>query len=104
MNSLRQLYQEKIRPQLLKELGLQNLLAVPQLVKITVNTSSKDFHLDAEFLKKTTAVLVSITGQNPKVTRAKASIAGFNIREGDIVGLNVTLRGERMYDFFQKFV
>ncbi len=102
MNTLRQQYQQKIRPALQKELHLDNLLAVPRLVKITLNSSSRDFGHEAEFLKKTSDVLATITGQKPKITRARQSIAGFTLREGDIIGLSVTLRGNRMYDFFQR--
>lgn len=104
MNELKKLYQEKIKPSLQKELKLTNSLAVPQLVKITLNSSSSEFRHDAEFFKKTAEVLMSITGQKPKTTRARLSIAGFNLREGDVVGLTLTLRGDRMYDFYQKLV
>lgn len=103
MNTLRQTYQKTILPKLKEELGLKNDLAVPKLVKISINTSSSDFKNDAELVKKTQSWLSDITGQFPKVTKARTSIAAFNLREGDIVGLAVTLRGERMYDFFQKF-
>lgn len=104
MNSLRQQYQEKIRPALQKELGLTNALAVPSLTKIVVNTSSKEFGHDQALLDKTRSWLGDITGQAPKVTRAKQSIAGFNLRAGEIVGLAVTLRGTRMYDFVEKLI
>lgn len=104
MNQLKQQYQEKILPKLKQELKLTNDLAVPHLLKITINSASKDFRLDADFLKKTAEVLSSITGQKPKVTKARTSIAGFNVREGDVVGLSITLRGDRMYDFYQKLV
>jgi large subunit ribosomal protein L5 len=104
MNTLKQTFREKIRVALQKELKLKNIMAVPELKKITVNTSSSEFRHEAEFLKKTAEVLMSVTGQKPKITKARTSIAGFNLREGDIVGLTVTLRGDKMYDFYQKFV
>ncbi len=104
MNQLRQTYQKKIIPQLQKELDLDNPLAAPHLKKITINTSSPEFHSSKELLEKTSAWIGDISGQKPKIARAKLSIASFNLREGDIVGLFVTLRGERMYDFFQKLV
>lgn len=104
MNTLKQKYQEKIKASLQKELNLKNAMAVPELKKITLNTSSSEFRHDAEFLKKTAEVIMSVTGQKTKVTKARLSIAGFNLREGDIVGLTVTLRGEKMYDFYQKLV
>ncbi|OGD79127.1 50S ribosomal protein L5 [Candidatus Collierbacteria bacterium RIFOXYB1_FULL_49_13] len=104
MNTLRTHYQDTLRPALQKELGLKNLLAVPRLTKIVVNTSSKELGQDKELLAKTKAWMSEITGQAPKVTKAKKSIAGFNLREGDIIGLTITLRGVRMYDFIQKLI
>lgn len=104
MNTLQQHYQEKLVPSLQKELGLGHPLAVPKLVKITLNTSARDFAHDSEFLANTKEWMSLITGQAPRVTRARQAIAGFNIRQGDIVGVSVTLRGARMYDFFQKLV
>ena len=104
MNSLRKTYQEKIIPQLQKELDLPNAMSVPKLNKITLNTSSREFNADKDLLEKTSAWLGDITGQKARIARAKTSIASFNLREGDIVGLFVTLRGDRMYDFYQKFV
>ena len=104
MNLLRQKYQEQIVPKLQEELGLKHAMAVPKLVKITINTSSRDFHHDKELLDNSKEWLAAITGQAPKVTVAKKAIAGFNLREGDLVGLSVTLRGDRMYDFYQKLV
>lgn len=88
----------------MKEFKIDNAMAAPKLTKITVNSSSRDFGHDADFLKKTSDVIMNITGQKPKITKARTSIAGFNLREGDIVGISVTLRGDRMYDFYQKFV
>jgi large subunit ribosomal protein L5 len=104
MNTLHKLYIEKIQAELQTELGLKHRLSVPQLVKITVNTSSRDFHHDKELLENTKEWLATITGQTPRVNRAKKAIASFNIRENDIVGISVTLRGDRMYDFYQKLV
>lgn len=104
MNTLRQQYQEKLIPELQKELKLDNPLAVPHIQKITINTSNKDFHHDKDFLEKTVTWMSAISGQKAKITRAKQSIASFNLREGDIVGLAVTLRGDRMYDFLQKLI
>lgn len=104
MNTLRQKFNKDIVPALQKELKLDNALAVPRLTKITLNTSSSEFQHDKELLEKTKLWLAAVAGQKPKLARAKKSIAGFNLREGDIVGLFVTLRGERMYDFYQKLV
>jgi len=104
MNSLRKLFLEKIKKQLAEELNLDNICSAPELKKITINVSSSDFKTDKDILAKTIEWVSLITGQTPQVTRAKKSIAGFNLRENDPVGVMVTLRGNRMYDFFQKLV
>ena len=100
--TLKENYLNEVRPALQKELGLSSVEAVPKLVKITINTSSKDFKTDKDLLTKTKAWIATITGQTPVETKAKHSIAAFNLREGEVVGLKVTLRASRMYDFFQK--
>lgn len=97
-------YQKKIRPQLKDELKLSSIEAVPKIEKITLNTSSPDFRSDKEFLAKTKEWLAVITGQKPQETKARLSVAGFNIREGDVIGLKSTLHGDKMYDFYQKLV
>jgi len=102
MQTLKEKYQKEIRPALQKEFGLDSIEAVPKIVKITVNTSSRDFKTDKDFLAKTKEWFSTITGQTPLATKSKTSIAAFNLREGEVVGLKVTLRGDRAYDFFQK--
>lgn len=97
-------YQKKIRPQLKDELKLSSIEAVPKIEKITLNTSSSDFKSDKDFLAKTKEWLTVITGQKSQENKARLSVAGFNIREGDVVGLKVTLHGDKMYDFYQKLV
>src|SRR3989344_9024756 len=104
MNSLRQEFQTTIRPKLQKDLKLANILGVPRLLKITINTSSADFHTDKDILEKTHQWLSIITGQKARLARAKKSIATFNLRENDAIGLFTTLRSDRMYDFYQKLV
>lgn len=103
-NTLREKYTKEIKPQLEKELGLSSIEAVPKLIKITLNTSSSDFRSDKDLLEKTKNWLSVITGQVPAETKARKSIASFNLRAGEVVGLKVTLRGDRMYDFFQKLI
>ncbi|HOX96265.1 MAG TPA: 50S ribosomal protein L5 [Candidatus Woesebacteria bacterium] len=100
--SLKENYLKEIRPALQKELGLSSVEATPKLVKITLNTSSREFKTDKELLAKTKAWMAIVTGQTPLETKAKHSIAAFNLREGEVVGLKITLHGNRMYDFFQK--
>lgn len=102
MQALKEKYLKEIRPTLQKELGLSSLEATPKIVKITVNTSSKDFKTDKEFLAKTKDWMSKITGQTAVERRSKAAIAAFNLRENEVVGLKVTLRGDRAYDFFEK--
>ncbi len=104
MNQLKEKYLAEIRPALQKELGLSSIEAVPKLLKITVNSSSKDFKTDKELLAKTKDWMSKITGQTPLETKSRSSIAAFNLREGEIVGLKVTLRGDRMYDFLEKLI
>jgi large subunit ribosomal protein L5 len=99
--TLKTQYIEEIRPQLKESLGISSIEAVPKLLKITVNTSSKDFKNDKDLLEKSKVWMAEITTQKPLVTKAKKSIAAFNLREGDVVGLKVTLRGDRMYDFYE---
>ncbi len=101
---LKQHYQEVVVPKLQADLHLPNRQSVPKLTKITLNTSSREFKNDKDFLAKTKTWLSDITGQAPVETKAKLSIAAFNLREGDVVGLKVTLRATRAYDFFQKLV
>lgn len=85
-------------------LNLKNVMAVPRLKKIVVNASTKDFLGDKKNLERAAEDLGIITGQKAKITKAKVSIATFKLREGDNLGLVVTLRGKRMYDFYQKLV
>ena len=100
--TLKEKYLKEIRPTLQKELGISSVEAVPKVVKITVNTSSRDFKTDKDLLAKTKAWMSIITGQAPLETKSRTSIAAFNLREGEVVGLKVTLRANRMYDFLQK--
>lgn len=102
--NLKQHYQEKVVEQLMKEFDISNPMAVPKLVKIAVNIGLKEAAHDKGVLDKAMAQLVEITGQKPKITRAKQSIANFKLRQGDPVGLAVTLRGKRMYDFATKLL
>lgn len=104
MHALKTEYNEKIRPELQKSLKIKNPMAVPYLEKIVVNMGVKDAVSDKRLIEKMGGVMGQITGQKAKVARAKKSIASFKLREGDPIGLVVTLRNDRMYDFFDKFV
>jgi len=98
---LSQKYQKEIVPILAREYGFKNLLAAPKVTKVVVNVglgSKKDRQVLGEVRKELSAIL----GQKPKVCRARQSISGFTLREGDDIGLASTLRGRKMYDFLQK--
>jgi len=95
-------YQQNVVPALMEEFGITNAMAVPKLSRIVINIGLKEAAHDKGVLQKATEQLTAIAGQKPKITRAKKSIANFKLREGDPVGLTVTLRGKRMYDFAQK--
>lgn len=100
--NLKQKYVKEIANDLKKELGVKNSMAVPMLSKIVINMGVKDALLDKKNIEKSIEVLTQIAGQKPKIMKAKKSISSFKLREGDKIGLSVTLRGKRMYDFFEK--
>lgn len=104
MDNLRSRFKKQIVKDLQKELGVKNAMAVPAISKIVVNMGVKDAILDKKNLEKASAILSQVTGQKPKWARAKKSISSFKLREGDKIGLVVTLRGKRMYDFFERLV
>jgi large subunit ribosomal protein L5 len=99
---LRETYNEEIRPALLKEFGYKNLLQVPKLEKIVVNIGVGEAITNNRALDAAVGDLAAITGQKPVITRAKRSIAAFRLREGMPIGTSVTLRGDRMYEFFDR--
>ena len=102
MSTLRKKYQQEVAPKLAQEFGLKNVLAAPRLLKIVVNVGLGEAIQDKKILETVSQDLALITGQKPKVTQARQSIAGFKLRAGQPIGLMVTLRGERMYDFLEK--
>lgn len=101
---LRTTYTETLVPQLMKELGYENVHQVPKLVKIVVNRGLGEASQNAKALESSLTEISTITGQRPVITRAKKAIATFKIREGMPVGLKVTLRREKMYAFLDRFV
>ena len=103
-NTLKTAYKEKILPTLKKELGLENELAIPKISKVVVNVGVGKTLKDPKFLEAIIEDVKRITGQMPVKTLAKKSIAGFKIRENQVVGVMVTLRGTRMYDFLEKLI
>ncbi len=97
-------YKKKIIPALQKELGAKSVLALPEIKKVVVNAGLSRALKDEKFLEIALHDLALITGQKPKTTLAKKSIANFKIRKGMVVGAVVTLRGRKMYDFIDRLV
>jgi large subunit ribosomal protein L5 len=101
---LRARFDKEVAPALLKELELTNAMAVPRLNKIVVNMGMGEATQNSKILDPAVNELGQITGQKPIVTKAKKSIAAFKVREGQAIGTMVTLRGDRMYEFFDRLV
>jgi large subunit ribosomal protein L5 len=97
-------FEEKIVKELQEKLKVKSVMAVPRVTKIVVNMSSREFLKDRKNIDRAIEDLVQITGQKPRIAKARISIATFKLREGDKIGLSVTLRGQRMYDFLEKLV
>src|SRR6478609_8897317 len=97
-------YLEEIRPQLISRFGYSSVMQAPHLEKITLNMGVGLAKQDSKMLKAATEQLATIAGQQPNVRRARKSIAAFKLREGMPVGLAVTLRGERSYEFLDRLV
>ncbi len=104
MSRLRDLYKTDAVPALTKQFGYKNVMAAPKLVKINVNMGLGEAISNAKILDVAAEELSLITGQHPVVTKAKKSIAAFKLRQGMPIGVTVTLRGDRMYEFFDRLV
>ena len=104
MARLRDFYKETVVPKLTKDLGVKNAMQVPKLVKITVNMGVGEAVADRKVMDAAVADLTKITGQKPKLCMSKKSIASFKVRENLAIGTKVTLRGERMWEFFDRLV
>lgn len=108
MNRLKQKYQEQVAPALSQELGLTNVFAIPKVKKIVVNIGITDNQQNPRarmtIIDNMVEQFMLITGQKPQVTRARKSIAGFKLRAGDPLGVMVTLRGEKMWEFLDKLI
>ncbi|HAR55031.1 TPA: 50S ribosomal protein L5 [Patescibacteria group bacterium] len=101
--TFREIYNQA-RQELHKELQLSSIEAVPRLVKVSINIGAGVAVSDGNFIAKVMGELAQITGQKPVITKAHKSIAGFKLREGAPIGVKVTLRGQRMFDFLDKLV
>jgi large subunit ribosomal protein L5 len=101
---LRVKYRAEVVPALMKQFGYTNVMQVPKLVKVVLNRGTGDAGGEAKVMEAYVDELRAISGQRPVVTRARRSIAAFKLREGMPIGCKVTLRGERMYEFFDRLV
>ena len=97
-------YESTVKEALIKKFGYKNVMQAPRLEKIVINIGVGDALTNAKLLEESVNALAMITGQHPVITRAKKSIATFKLREGQAIGCKVTLRGVRMYEFFDKLV
>ena len=104
MSRLKQLYYNEIRPKLKEELKFSNIMAVPRIIKITLNMGVGEAVLDKKQLDSALADMQAISGQRPIATKARKSIAGFKIRDEMAIGCKVTLRKERMYEFLERLI
>jgi large subunit ribosomal protein L5 len=104
MARLKDFYKETVVPKLTKDLGVKNAMQVPKLTKITVNMGVGEAVADRKVMDAAVADLTKITGQKPKLCMSKKSIASFKVRENLAIGTMVTLRGERMWEFFDRLV
>lgn len=104
MNSLKEQYTKEIVPELIKKYNYTTVMAVPKIEKIVVNMGVGDATTNSKLLDAAVADLERITGRTPVITKAKKSVAGFKLREGQAIGCKVTLRGEVMYTFLEKLI
>lgn len=101
---LKTAYDTEIRAKLKDDLGLDNVMQVPRLTKIVVNMGAGDAAADAKLIDGVVEDLRTITGQQPKVNRARKSVSNFKLREGQAIGASVTLRGDRMWEFLDRLI
>ena len=104
MSDLKKIYQDEIVAKLKEELGLDNIMEVPKITKITLNMGVGEASADRKAMDGAIADMTAISGQKPLVTKARKSVAGFKIREGWPIGCKVTLRNDRMYEFLERLV
>lgn len=104
MSTLKELYNKEIIPSLMKEYNYSTVMQVPKLEKIVINIGVGEGAREDKFIDAAVEDLKTITGQKPVVTKARKSIAGFKLREGQTIGAKVTLRNENMYDFMEKLI
>ncbi len=103
VNMLKQ-YREKIVPELMKKFGFKNVMQTPKLQKININVGVGAATADAKLIETTVKEIEAITGQKPAVVKAKRSVSNFKLREGVNIGVKLTLRNARMYEFLERFI
>jgi len=101
---LKEFYRQEVIPTLVKELGYHSVMQVPRLEKIVINIGLGEALQNPRALESASADVAAITGQKPVANRAKRSIANFKVREGNSIGLMVTMRGDRMWEFYDRLV
>lgn len=104
MSTFKELYNKEIVSSLMKEYNYTSIMQVPRLEKIVINMGVGEGARDEKFIEAALKDIETITGQKPVVTKARKSIAGFKLREGQTIGAKVTLRGENVYDFMEKLI
>jgi large subunit ribosomal protein L5 len=104
MSRLQQFYHKEVVPQLMKQLGLENPMAVPRITKVTLNMGVGEALADKKVLESAMSDLAKISGQKPVPTKARISVASFKVRDGVAIGCKVTLRNERMYEFLDRLI
>jgi large subunit ribosomal protein L5 len=104
MAKLHEVYKDKVVAELQEKFGFSSVMQVPQIEKITLNMGVGEALADKKILDNAVADLEAIAGQKPLITKARKSVAGFKVREGYPIGCKVTLRGERMWDFFERLL
>lgn len=104
MSELKQRYQEKVIPAMMDKFGYRNVMEVPRLEKVVINVGLGEAIQNPKAIDAAIEDIRTITGQQPVVTRAKKSVAAFKVRQGMRIGVKVTLRGDRMYDFVERLI
>jgi len=104
MAKLHDYYKDTVVQELVKQFGYKSIMQVPRIDKITLNMGVGEAVADKKVLENAVGDMTAISGQKPLVTKARKSVAGFKIREGYPIGCKVTLRGERMWEFFERLV
>ena len=103
MATLKETYKSEVAPALMKKFGYKSVMQIPKIDKVVINVGAGEARENAKVIDSIMTDLSAITGQRPIVCKAKKSVANFKLREGMPIGVKVTLRGERMYEFFDRF-